>query len=70
MLVDETSHDAYDSYAIEEEEPSVTTDTGGEDHDGVAPRASSSGGLDVKPLLERTTKLVGENVSAQRDLSE
>ena len=68
--VDETAHDSYESYALEEEELSVPEDIGGEDRDGAVLRASSSAGLDLQPLFACITALAGENVSAQRDLAE
>ena len=35
-----------------------------------APRASSSGGLDLQPLLDRITSLAGENVALKRDVAD
>ena len=59
---DDAAHGAYDSYAVDDE-PSLPTNTRGKDCDDAAPSASSSGDLDLQPLIDRITKLAGENVS-------
>ena len=69
VAVDEGAHEAYDSYAMDED-PSVPTATGDDNRDGIPPRASASSGIDLKPPFDRITTLAGENVAAQREMVE
>ena len=66
---DDDAHNAYESYEVSDD-PDVSVNVATEVDDGHVRRGSSSGSLDVQPLLDRIIALAGVNVPLRRDLDE